>query len=71
MPSRCWFRRLFGTVGGGCVEAELAGIGRRMLMDPEAKTRVEEVDMSVTNAEEDGMVCGGRIRVLLEKISGE
>ena len=62
--------RTFGTVGGGCVEADLAGIARRMLADPGTKTRIEEVDMSLANAEDEGMVCGGRIRVLLEKIPG-
>ncbi len=40
-----------------------------MLADPGARTRIETIDMSVTNAEDEGMVCGGRIRVLLEKIA--
>ena len=31
------------------------------------QTQVCEVDMTAMDAEEEGMVCGGRIEVLLEK----
>lgn len=58
---------LTGTIGGGCMEAEIVRAARQMLSDESADYQVKEVDMAAENAEEEGMVCGGRQLVYLEK----
>lgn len=60
-----------GTIGGGCAESDTIGIARDLLLDPEGRTCLHDVDMSLSNAENDGMVCGGRITLLLEKIKDD
>jgi xanthine dehydrogenase accessory factor len=57
-----------GTVGGGCSEGEVISIARQMV-GTKGK-RVVCVDMTNDVAEEEGMVCGGTMRVLLECVSG-
>ena len=55
--------RVAGTIGGGCGEAEITQIARRMVGTRESK--VVCVDMTNEVAEEEGMVCGGIMKVLL------
>ena len=58
-----------GTIGGGCAEAEVMNIGRRMLQLEEKQIRIFTVDMQGSGLPEDeGMVCGGVIDVMLEYI---
>ncbi|MBP3880309.1 MAG: XdhC family protein [Lachnospiraceae bacterium] len=57
-----------GTIGGGCVEAEVIAEGRRMLMKEQACPKVYHVDLTAEAAEDEGMVCGGIIDVLMEPI---
>ena len=57
---------IVGTIGGGCIEGSVIAKGRRMLLDEEHRPAVVEVDMSNESAEDEGMVCGGRVKVLLE-----
>lgn len=57
--------RLIGTIGGGCVEAEVQRTALRM-MHEEAAIKICHVDMSESDAEDEGMVCGGTIEVVLE-----
>ena len=59
--------RTVGTIGGGCSENaalleayRLIGTGAR---------RCITIDMSNDVAEEEGMVCGGRMKVLIEDVS--
>lgn len=59
--------RCIDTIGGGCMEAEVRNRALRLLHHAERQTQVCEVDMTAMDAEEEGMVCGGRIEVLLEK----
>lgn len=56
----------FGTIGGGCGEAEVMREARRLIGT--GQRRIVEVDMSNDIAEEEGMVCGGKMRVLVEDI---
>ncbi|MGN0997305.1 MAG: XdhC family protein [Candidatus Ventricola sp.] len=59
-----------GTIGGGCVEADVIRQARMMLTGsglPSA--RLLEVDMTAEASEDEGMVCGGIIEVLLERAS--
>ena len=57
---------IVGTLGGGCAESDVVLKARQMLMDEEP-TQLYRVDMTENDdAENDGMVCGGIIDVMLE-----
>ena len=56
--------RGYGTVGGGCGEAAVMTRARTLLGT--GGTSVMEVDMTGGAAEEDGLTCGGTMRVYLE-----
>lgn len=60
--------RCVGTIGGGCMEAEVLRKARLMMKEEDAEVRVEYVDMTGDGAEEEGMICGGTIEVLLEPL---
>ncbi len=53
----------WGTVGGGCVEADVRAEALRVLAD--GRARVLEIDL-VDDARGEGDVCGGTLEVLLE-----
>lgn len=53
-----------GTIGGGCGEHEIVLQAQDALRT--GKPRLAELDMSNDVAEEEGMVCGGRMRVWIE-----
>lgn len=57
-----------GSVGGGCMEAEVIRSARLWLREKKAPVKIITADMSGVQAEDAGMVCGGRIEVLLEVI---
>lgn len=57
-----------GTIGGGCAEAEVVRIARSMTRSGEETCRLCHVDMTGEDAQEEGMVCGGVIDVLLEAV---
>ena len=57
----------YGTVGGGCGEHDIVMAALRVL-----RTGVDEhitVDMTNDVAEEEGMVCGGKMQVIVRKES--
>ena len=57
----------FGTIGGGCAESRVMQKALQMLRISESpRFLVTGVDMTAQEAEEEGMVCGGRIQVMLE-----
>lgn len=56
-----------GTIGGGCVEAGVKEKARWLMQDKEKRQELISVSMTACDAEEEGMVCGGVIEVLLEK----
>ena len=56
-----------GTVGGGCSEGALLREAFRLIGTGER--RCVTVDMSNDVAEEEGMVCGGKMKVLLWDLS--
>lgn len=62
--------RITGTIGGGCIEGNAIAKGRRMLMEEDHTHRpvTMEVDMSNASAEDEGMVCGGSVELLLEVV---
>jgi xanthine dehydrogenase accessory factor len=56
-----------GTIGGGCMEAQVLMEARNMFRGTEGKKRLR-VSLTTDDAEKEGMVCGGNIDVLLELI---
>lgn len=56
--------RGYGTIGGGCGEAAVMQRARTLLGT--GKSLVMEVDMTDDAAAEDGLTCGGTMRVYLE-----
>ncbi len=57
-----------GTLGGGCVEADIRQKALTLLSVDKDKPELYVVDMTGRDAEDEGMVCGGIIEVLLEPI---
>ena len=57
----------WGTVGGGCVEADVRAEARRVLAD--GKGRSIAVDL-VDDVRGEGDVCGGTLEVLIESWGG-
>lgn len=53
-----------GTIGGGCAEANLMQYAREIIRNGGYK--ICHVDMTGTVAEDEGMVCGGTMQVLIE-----
>ena len=58
--------RGYGTVGGGCGEAEVMRRARALLAA--GGSDIVEVDMTDDAAAEDGLTCGGTMRVYIEAI---
>lgn len=60
--------RIAGTIGGGCMEAEVIGHSRELLREADGSGHCRLVHLNMTNqdAEESGMVCGGTQDVFLE-----
>lgn len=58
--------RTFGTIGGGCVEAEIKLLALDVIRNGVPLLKI--VDMSGADAEADGMVCGGIVEVFIEPI---
>ena len=56
-----------GTIGGGCAEAEVIAESVRLLEEGGPDACLRRVDLTGAEAA-DGMVCGGLIDVLLERI---
>jgi len=60
--------RCIGTIGGGCMESEVIQKALHMMHSEDGKILLSHVDMTGVDAEEEGMVCGGVIDVLLEVV---
>ena len=58
-----------GTIGGGCVEAELVRGALSMIRSGAPAFQVCHVDMTGQDAEDLGMACGGTMEVMLELVS--
>lgn len=57
---------ILGSIGGGCSEGEVIIIARDIIRSGGYK--VHNVDLTGDGAEEEGMVCGGTMEVLIEAI---
>jgi xanthine dehydrogenase accessory factor len=56
----------FGTVGGGCVEAEVWQEAKKVTGDQNAKILHYRMDGTVV--EDEGMICGGNVDIFLEPV---
>lgn len=59
------YGQTIGSIGGGCAEADVIEKARTMIED--CSYGLINVDLS-DSAEEDGMVCGGKMVVLFEEV---
>lgn len=55
-----------GTVGGGCAEAAAMARARRLIGT--GRQEVFTVDLTAEDAEKEGMVCGGTLRLLIADV---
>lgn len=60
--------RAVGTIGGGCVEAEVTWRARQAIQERRVTTASFELTGDATG--EDGLLCGGRMQVLIEPVEG-
>lgn len=56
------------TIGGGCVESQIIQKALLMMRVGNPEFDICRVDMRTEDAEEEGMVCGGVVEVMLEKV---
>ena len=56
-----------GTIGGGCVEADIRQMALSCLDN--RKSKLVKVDMTGQEVEDDGMVCGGILEIFVEPIN--
>src|SRR5499426_4929912 len=55
-----------GSVGGGCVEAEVWAAAQDVLR--EEKARVMSFDLTDDSMAESGLICGGKLEIFIEPI---
>jgi xanthine dehydrogenase accessory factor len=60
--------RIVGTIGGGCVEAEMIRRARHAI--DQHRSQLAAYDLTPDQAGEDGLVCGGRMQVFIEPLEG-
>lgn len=60
--------RIVGTIGGGCLEAEMCRQAREAITT--RRKGLVSYDLTPDEAREDGLVCGGRMQVFIEPIEG-
>jgi len=58
--------RTQGTVGGGCAESDVISDSRKILLDGGYLLRV--TDLTDDEEDEEGMVCGGTMKMIVEAI---
>lgn len=56
------------TIGGGCVESEIVQKALLMMRTGEKGFQICEADLTMEAAEDEGMVCGGIVEVMLERM---
>ena len=58
--------RIFGSIGGGCVEASVICKARELIGTK--KYKIIPVSLDGDDAMAEGMVCGGTLKLLLEDV---
>ena len=57
-----------GTVGGGCIEAEVWAEARTAMRT--GKSELHHYSLTADEASEEGMVCGGTMEIFIEVMNG-
>jgi xanthine dehydrogenase accessory factor len=60
-----------GTLGGGCVEAEVKQRALRLLTDSQPGSQVLTFNLDDNYGWDDGLICGGRMSILADPIRGQ
>src|SRR5258708_32367445 len=60
--------RIVGTIGGGCLEAEMTGRARQCISN--RRVQMASYDLTPAQAGGEGLVCGGRMPGFIEPIGG-
>jgi xanthine dehydrogenase accessory factor len=63
------YGKIIGSIGGGCSEGAIIQSAYEVIKT--GAFRIVEVDMSGTFAEDNGMVCGGTMKVAIEPFPGK
>lgn len=58
--------RTFGSIGGGCIEAEVWQEAKRLMVSPEKK--ILHFELTSEQLADGGLICGGDIDLLLEPL---
>jgi xanthine dehydrogenase accessory factor len=61
--------RVAGTVGGGCIEAEVWAEAREAMRT--ARSALHKFSLTADEASEEGMVCGGTMEIFIDVWDGE
>ena len=59
--------RVLGTVGGGCLDAEVVALARQVIADERPSSF--DYDLNGPEAAESGLACGGRVSVFIEPVT--
>src|SRR5580704_17383416 len=57
---------MMGSVGGGCVEAEVWAAARDVIR--EEKSRIMSFDLTADSMGDSGLICGGKLEIFIEPI---
>jgi xanthine dehydrogenase accessory factor len=60
-----------GTLGGGCVEAEVRQRALRVLNDASARPELLSFNLDDNYGWDDGLICGGRMMILADPLRAE
>src|SRR5436853_1193936 len=58
----------FGTLGGGCVEAEVKQRALRVLDSSESQAEILTFHLDDNYGWDDGLICGGRMAILADPV---
>ncbi len=57
---------IVGSVGGGCVEAEVWAAAQEVIRDE--KSRIMSFDLTDDSMGESGLICGGKLEIFIEPV---
>src|SRR5512138_3838574 len=59
--------RTVGTIGGGCLEAELARRAREAIVS--GRATLADFELTPEQAGAEGLICGGKMQVFIEPLA--
>ena len=61
--------KMYGTIGGGCMEAEVWQHARTVIAS--GKTKILRYSLNGKTVEDEGMICGGTAEIFLEPVTAK